>query len=344
MMQMLVARRRASAYSGFSVWQQCGGRSAGLISAGLLVGGVEGMLIGNIVALLFAFPLLTRCAFSGILGDRFSRSIAIETASYGFPLMATNLAGWALRLSDRYLLGAFRGEHELGLYAVSYSIADGSIYLIVSLLVLASAPIVMELWEKQGPEKTGRFITEITHYYLIVAIPAAVGLSLVGKLAVSTLATEDFHEGHKIIPLIAVSMLLMGLQRNFQIVLLFHKKTTMIMRLLFLTSGLNIALNLLLIPKFGFLGAGCSATISYSCLTFLMVRASRRLLVWNFPWRTALKSFAAAGLMSLVVLGFLDMSSLPSPITLLVSVGLGACAYAGVLFLLGEFRRPKIGM
>jgi len=64
-------------------------------------------------------------------------------AKYSFPLVLGNLAAWVLSLSDRYILEFFRGSQEVGIYSASYAISEKSIFLLVSLFMLASGPISM---------------------------------------------------------------------------------------------------------------------------------------------------------------------------------------------------------
>lgn len=342
MMGMLVARRRPTAYSVFSIWQQCGCVTVGLLVAWAFSLRVEGLLLGSAAAVLVALPLLARSAFGGILGGGFSRQAAVAIASYGCPLMATNLAGWVLRLSDRYILQFFCGEKEVGLYAVSYNIADRSIYLVVSLVVLSSAPIVMQIWERQGAEPTRQFVSKLTRYYLLVAVPATVGLSLVGKSVVALLTTKEFHAGCRIMPLVAFSMFLMGIQRNYQLGLLFHKKTGVVLCILVLVSLFNVAFNLCLVPHFGFVGAGYSGAASYLVFTLAMAHVSQKYFAWAFPWKTLFRSTLAAAIMGVAVLAGLHAPRVSTVVSLTLAILLGVVTYAISIVAVGGVSRSEL--
>lgn len=177
MLQVLVARRMASAYSFYTVWQQCICLALGLLAAWLFLAGIKAVLLVTIVGTAVSLPLLFYSTFRGIGKGTFSHSAGLQMMLYGFPLMVTNLASWALHLSDRYVIQAIRGSQEVGLYAVSYSIADRSISLVLSLLALASGPIAMQVWEKEGAYQAKLFVHKLTKYFLIIASPATVDLS-----------------------------------------------------------------------------------------------------------------------------------------------------------------------
>ena len=106
---------------------------------------------------------------------------------YGLPLMVGNLAAWVLSLSDRYVLGLLRGTSEVGLYSLSYNIADKSIMLLATLFLMAEPAIGVRIWENQGEQDSQRFVANVARLYLLLGIPAAVGLSVVSRLVVSLL-------------------------------------------------------------------------------------------------------------------------------------------------------------
>lgn len=336
LLQLLVARRKANHYSFFTVWQQCICVVIGLSLAGLCSMGITGLLLGTILGIGLILPFLFRIAFHNISCGHYSKTAAGAIMSYGFPLMMTNLASLALRLSDRYVIQLFCGSHEVGLYSVSYSIADRSVSLVVSLLTLASGPIAMDLWEKEGVEQTRQFVHKVARFFLIVATPAAVGLSLLGKSILELLASSPFHGGYKIMPLIAASMFLLGLQRYFQLGLLFHKKTGIIMMILVASSALNIGLNFWLVPRGGFVAAGWTALAGYGVLTLLVIIVSRRYFTWIFPYRTLLKVVFSSLVMSGVIYGILGVFKSHSGVAICLAVIFGALSYGLVLLLIRE--------
>lgn len=329
---LLVSRRRAGLYSGVTVWQQSGGIAAGLALVALAGTGVTAMLWGALAATMLA---LGAAAWGGLrsgAGGCYSPTLAREIASYGVPLMATNLAGWILRLADRYVLEGYHGAREVGLYAVSWTIADRSISLVVSLFALSSAPLVVDLWQKQGESAVRDFIRRLTQVYLLVAVPAAVGLALVGRRLVALLTAPEFHAGHLIILPIALAAVLMGIQRNFQLALLLHKRTGTILQILLLTGGFSVVANLLVVPRFGFVGAGMVSAASYLLFTIVMAVVSRRYLIWPFPWTTLRQTLMASAVMGVAVGGAQSVTGAASWPGLILAVLVGCVAYVAALW------------
>jgi O-antigen/teichoic acid export membrane protein len=336
MLQMLIVKRKPNQYSLFTIWQQ---NICILIGIGLVMVykmGADGLLWGTIIGIVIMLPLLFKLSFKNLLPSYYSKRLSFDFIRYGFPLVASNFAYWVLALSDRYIIKYFRGSHEVGLYSISYSIADRSIQVIVSLILIASAPIVIKIWDKEGVEETRAFLRDLTRYYLIIALPATVGLCLLSGTILKMLTTKSFYEGHRIIPMVATSIFLFGLQRNFQLSFLFYKKTKIIMYIMFVASFLNIVLNFLFVPKFGFIAAGYTTLASYVIFAFLIICISRKYFVWKFPFSTLVKVIISTFLMSVVISYILELEKLSLPIMLIISVIAGSLVYFTVLIIMKE--------
>ena len=104
---------------------------------------IEGLLLGAILSIVLVLPAAlaggrrARTRAIRLLG-RIDRQAARATFAYGMPLVVSNLAAWILSLSDRYIIGLFRDSSEVGVYSLSYNIADQSLMLLVTLFVMAS--------------------------------------------------------------------------------------------------------------------------------------------------------------------------------------------------------------
>jgi len=189
-----------------------------------------------------------------------------EMAKYSFPLVVGHLAAWILHLSDRYIIEIFQGSRVVGIYSASYNMANRSIMLIVTLVMLASRPILMHIWEKEGEARSKEFLSKVTRYYLIGCIPAVVGLSVFAKPIILLLTGQQYHEGYKVIPLVALGALFVGLQHRFQNGFLLHKKTGFITFAIATAGLINLGLNFLFVPKYGYMAAAATTLIAYAVL------------------------------------------------------------------------------
>jgi len=336
-LSLLNAKQKATIYSLFSIWKGSAGLAFGVIMVLFLKRDVEGLLWGSIVSLVVVFPFLYRANFGGAPPKgTFSKFIAIEMVKYSSPLIISGLAGWILNLSDRYLLGLYRGTYEVGLYSASYVVADQSFTMISSPFMMVSYPLVVRMWESHGKNATEELVGILTRYYLLLGIPAAIGISVLSRRIVEVFTAPPYYEGYRIIPLVAFSAFLLGLQWLPQAGLTLYKRTSILMYSILSASLLNIGLNFLLVPKYGYLAAATTTLISYAFLLLVIIIITRGFFVWRFPFKSMAKMTCSAGIMGVVVY-LIGNNLTSSPLTnLILGICSGIVVYFGMLSLLKE--------
>ena len=342
----LRARRLVGRYSAFTVWQSLAGFGLGMALIFLLGCSIEGLLLGGILSIVLALPLLWREATGKntrirLIGS-IDRQAARATFMYGMPLVVSNLAAWILSLSDRYLIGLFRASSEVGVYSLSYNIADKSLMLLVTLFAMASAPIGMRIWENRGEQESRRFITEVTRLYLLACVPLVVGLSVLSKLVTGIMAGAGYEDGYRIMPYVLFGVLLLGVEQRYQIGLQLRRRTSLITVATVGAGLLNVLLNLLFIPKYGYFAAAVTTLVSYAALLLATIWFSRPLFVWKFPWKSLLNVGIASGVMAMVV-SILGHTVRVGPVVVLTICTLvGSAVYCLVLLVLREFSPQEL--
>lgn len=327
-------------YSLFAIWRSIVGIGLALGLIFLFGFGIKSLLWGAILSAIIILPFLWRKAvrnrsftYTGV-----DFSLTKEMAKYSVPLVIGNLAAWILSLSDRYILECFRGSQEVGIYSASYNISEKSIMLIATLFMLASGPISIHIWEKEGNERSAEFISKITRYYLIACIPAVIGLSVLSKPLMKIMMGEQYFEGYKIIPFVTLGVLFLGLQQRFQAGFIYYKKTSFITFAIVISGLLNLFLNILLIPMYGYWAASITTLISYAFLLLLMITLSRRLFIWQFPFRSLAKVTIASAAMGVIVYFIGSRLTSSELLNIFVGVCSGVLIYTTLLFLLKEIQ------
>ena len=265
---------------------------------------VECLLYANIIAMVICIPLLYGKAVERI---PFGSSTSMEYGQlkemihYSLPLVVGNIASWILSVSDRYILQFFRGAEEVGVYSVAYNITDRSLMLLVTMFMLASAPILIHAWENLGEKACQIYVRQFTRWYLLLCLPACIGLCVLSRTIVGVMASEKYADGHIVIPFVAVGVFIFGLQSKFQSGLILHKKTVRISVAVVAAGMLNLVLNVLSVPSCGYLAAGANRLISYLALLVGMILLSKRLFKWPFPVKSLIRASASAAAMTVVV-------------------------------------------
>lgn len=340
----LRAKRQVTWYSFFTIWRSVTGLGLGVT---IVIGfhyGVEGLLWGSFLSVAIVLPLLWRIAIGKISFKNGSihSSMTSEIAKYGLPIIVVNLASWIIMLSDRYVLGFFRGSEEVGIYSAAYAIPQRSIFIIASLLALASNPIAFNIWVKQGVEASQKFLTKLTRYYLLIGFPATVGLTVLSKPVMHLLTAPAYFPGYRVIPFVAFSLFLVGITNRFSVVLSYHKRTNLIMFCNLTCATLNLGLNFLFIPKYGYVAAAATTLVAFAADLLIKIGMSRHFLVWQFPFKSFGKIVVASAVMSIIVYRLGNSLSASNLVNLMVGICTGAVVYSAMLLLLRELRPEEI--
>lgn len=245
-----------------------------------------GLIAAALIYLSLMITLIRRAGFS------FSRDELKRMLDFGLPLVPANLSSWILTLADRYFLQFLSTTHELGLYSLGYRFGLVINGLLVQPFQTAWMPFMFLIAkEKKAKETYSRILT----YFFLVAMFAALALSVLSKEALAIMATPAFRDAYKVIPLVALSYVMYGCCYVFMVGINLQAKTKYIALLFGAAAVLNLALNYILIPHYGMMGAAGATLISYMALAISTFLVSQKLYVVNYEWGRVLKIFIAAG-------------------------------------------------
>jgi O-antigen/teichoic acid export membrane protein len=97
----------------------------------------------------------------------------------------------------------------------------------------------------------------------MLGLPALIGFNSLSKPIISILTTPRYYGGQLIFPFVSTGALFMGLYSLSYTGLIIHEKSRLIAKIIAVSAILNVLLNLVLIPYYGFIGAGISTVIAY---------------------------------------------------------------------------------
>ncbi len=342
MRRLLNAKEKSGIYSIFVVLQSVFAFFLGIGIVIFFKTDISGFVWGYVLSFLILVPFMYLTSFEGLyIGKRFEKSIFFKFMNFGLPLLISSLSAWILSISDRYIINFFRGSFEVGLYSASYSLSEYSLTIIWTLFMTSSYPLIVKMWEKKSENDTQKYITDLTRYYILIAFPAALGLSILSRSVITIITSPSYYEGYIIIPLVSFGAFLLGLQWWAQLGIILNNKTSKTAKMVLISGICNIILNFILVPVLGYFGAAISTFISYFILLILCIKISNEYLKWEFPLNSFLKILIASSVMGLVLIAityFIKVSFM----NLLVLITTGAVIYLIVLFLIGEFKKEEI--
>jgi O-antigen/teichoic acid export membrane protein len=254
--------------------------------------GVAGIFLSTILSAIIVGGFLAVMMFRET-GMRFVPRIVRELVSFGSPLVASNVGSFVLHFSDRYFLRHFHSLAVVGIYSLSYKFAmliamlvDGPFYSIWS----AKA---FEIESREGADAPP-ILRSILLQYNLVVVTAAFGVALFATDVIHIMLGAEFHSADRPVPLLALAMVFFCYRHISQTGAMIARRSGYIA---VVTSGAAmaaLALNLLLIPRWGAMGAAASTAGAFGLEFMVMNTLSERVYPIGLRMRELLAPVAIA--------------------------------------------------
>lgn len=272
---------------------------------------------------------------------RGERELLKEVLAYGLPIWLTQILNFLIVNSDRYLLKAFHGDAQVGLYAVTTNLIDQPMTLVFQTFGLAVFPSVAAAWEAQGRDHTEYLVGGVTRVFFLLCVPLMVLLSVLGRPIFAVLAHGEAEQAHQAAGWVAMASLLYGLSYFANFGLHLSKRTSILLAATVLALAVNLGCNWVLIPWKGYIGAGMARVVSNAVLVILVAAAGHRYLLWRFPVRSLVRIVLAAGIAG-AALWLIDSRVPDNVFTLAARFAIGGGLYGVLLVMFRELPIDEI--
>ena len=290
------------------ITQTVGGFAIGVVLVLSGAGGAGPLLgLGAIAAVCLTWTL--RSELSAAKGGHFDRKLARTYAGYGLPVALSLILALVIASTDRFLLAGFLGEKAVGVYHAGYTLANRTLDVVFIWLGMAGGPAMVLALERGGTKALNEAAKEQASLMLLLCVPAAAGLALVARpLCELMIGPALSQQAGEVTPWIAFAALFGGLTTYYlHQAFTLGRRTTLLFAAMIAPAAANLALNLVLIPKFGIAGAMWSTAASYAIGAVASYALGRRAMPLPIPWDTLGRVVLATGIMAVVIL------RLPSP-------------------------------
>jgi len=226
---------------------------------------------------------------------------------FGVPTMPAEVSIYLLNLADRLIItrtiGGRAGLAEAGVYSVGVKFAQ-AVNVLVRGFQLAWPPLAYSIRDDDEARKT--YATVIT-LFLAGCTWLVVGLWLLAIYLVRIFLAPNFFDAYEVIGLVAAGVTLYALYMVMVVILGRTGRTEYNLPAALAALAANVALNLILVPPLGIVGAALALVGSYLVVIALMYGFTQRLFPVPYEWgRLARVLFVAA---ALVVFGDLVLPS-----------------------------------
>ena len=240
-----------------------------------VLGGVVGTLVAVVVATLVSVPLMR-----GWVANCFSYTRLRQLLAYGLPLLPAGIAVWTTALIDRYFVGYYRTLPELGLYSMANMVANGAT-LLTGPISLGWLPFVQSI--RRRPEAN-----EVYRKFFIASVVGFGGVWVVVSIfspeILRLFATASYLGIVGLIPLLVLSVILNAYYFIGGTGMAVAFRQQFIGLATVVGALTNIALNFLLIPRYGIVGAAVSTLVSQAVTIVLIIVRSQQIYAIDYRW------------------------------------------------------------
>lgn len=186
---------------------------------------------------------------------------------YGVPMVPKEAAGSLLHHADKFLVLYFLGPVATGIYAVAYTV--GTVFTSATSIFNSTLyPNVVTAWENDEFEELERFYGVFVRWYVVLVIPAIVGVSFLANAVLRFISTPTIAlEGAILVPVLAVAFAVQGLEFILSYPLQAAERTRLIAGITTAAVTINIIMNIAFIPVIGLLGAALATLVAFGVRT-----------------------------------------------------------------------------
>ncbi len=247
--------------------------------------GVDGLLS---VQALVGFAVLPLAIFfiRKDITRQIDKSWAWEMVRFGYPFIFASVAYWLFGSMDRWMLASMTSVEEVGIYSVAFRF--GTLVLFVSAAFgQAWSPVAIKI-RTDDPEGYKNTYVQVLFLLLYVMLFVGGGVALFSGEGISLFMPEAYASSALPLSILCFGIVLQSTQQVTAIGISLEKKTYLFARLAWFTAFINFALNWVLIPMYGAVGAASATFFSYLILTGSYLVFTQRLHPLPIPWKRLL--------------------------------------------------------
>ncbi len=207
-----------------------------------------------------------------------------QMLTYGGVGLILNLSLLSIAYSDRYIILWYHSLEEVGIYDQVSKIAQLSLLALITVYFNTIQPKLIAKLETDFKTAETNMLAYM-YPFLLLGVPVVFYLSMFSKEVAELLLGAAFREAYLIMPFIFTATFLHGFSNFFELRLKFSNRLKRLGSIALLTAGLNIALNLLLVPNYGYEWAARSTLISYVFMLIFLMRSDNYIYRLPRKWK-----------------------------------------------------------
>lgn len=242
-------------------------------------GYIEALILAHITGALFF--LFFAKIYQQVDKSRINWSLLKSMIIFSAPLVINSVSWWISNFCDRYVLEYFISAGAVGIYSVAAKI-PALISSISSVFMQAWTLSAIREYEKGNNKEFYSSVFEL--YSCIVFLTGAIIIAMI-KPFMMFFVGKDFVSSWEYIPVLLIGAIFSGISSFFGNIYTAAKRNTGVMITTLAGAGINILLNLVLIPKLGIHGAVTATMLSYFLIALFRMIDSKKYLNFRIKYQ-----------------------------------------------------------
>jgi O-antigen/teichoic acid export membrane protein len=320
--------------------------AANLVICGalLLAGfGIVGASVAYVAAALLTFPLAARYfGRSAPPADRAGTPIASsELLRFSAPLVLVIILTQMLFWTDIVMLGLLRDASEVGVYSAAARTAFAA-NMIVAAANQIFAPTISHLYHRGDLTHLEALFKTVSKWMFLATLPAVMLLLLLSE-EVLHLFGPAFVAGKTALIILALAQLVDASTGTATFMLTMSGRLKLMVFNTGIALVLNVALNALLVPRFGIDGAAAATFLALGAFQMLALIETRWTLGMH-PYSVGYLKPLAAGIAAFAIVGAVKdaVGEMPYMLAIVVYSAGYAVVYLGALFVAGFPKEDEL--
>lgn len=256
----------------------------------VLAAGVEGVLLGNLLAVAAGWLFLTGYT-TYQCGLRFELRKTLPSLKYSFPFLLSTLTGLVSANVDRVLISTFLSLQILGVYALAAKFATLLEYLVGEPFNRSYGAFRFSIMKDP---LAAQIHVRLVRFLFVATLSIGLLIVLVTGDVLRLISNAEFWPATDVLPLLALASLFLIISYPLNTGILYAKRTRYIFYVNLLAAATSAGGNLMLIPWLGIHGAATAQVLVAVVIAVGSDRLSQRFFPVTYEWRPMALALAAA--------------------------------------------------
>src|SRR3989338_8354519 len=284
--------------------------------------------------------------------SKMSFGLTKKLLKFSMPVFVSSIAAIVISYTDTIVITFYRTLQEVALYQVA--LPTSQLLLVFSGSIAAVAfPLISELYSRKRFGEVKKGVKAMSVLLLVMIMPFVAILVTFPEAVISILFSESFLPASLALQVLSVSMIFYSLFVVFQTTLDGIGKPIITTKIMFSMAGINLLLNLMLVPILGITGSAFASLLAYVAGAILGMRFVSIHAGVSLPFNRLAKIIASA--VASIAAMFLIKFALPLPlypefvlavatgilVYILVASAMKAITYEDVKFIESKGNMPR---